>query len=150
MASEYIHRRHVEFADTDLAGIVHWSRFFVFMESCEHAFYRSFGYSVHMKDGTRFVALPRGEVKCRYLKPLYFEDEMEIHLMVREIREKTLTYDFVFRRVSPGETEDVARASLTVVCVAFQDGQVKSIPLPEGFRKHIEVHPESETNREEG
>ncbi|MBZ0256493.1 acyl-CoA thioesterase [bacterium] len=139
MVSEYTHRRSVEFSDTDLAGIVHWSRFFVFMESCEHAFYRSIDYSVHMREGERYIALPRGEVTCRYSRPLQFEDVVDIQLRVKEIREKTVTYDFVFRRVEPGPEEEVARATLTVVCVAFQDGKVKSIPLPERFRSQIEV-----------
>ena len=45
-------QRRVEFHETDLAGIVHFSNFFRYMEDCEHAFYRSLGYSVHeMDDG---------------------------------------------------------------------------------------------------
>ncbi len=143
MVSEYRHRRRVEFADTDLAGIVHWSRFFVFMESCEHAFYRSIDYSVHMREGERYIALPRGEVNCRYLRPLHFEDVVEIQLIVKEIREKTVSYDFIFRRVEPGPVEDVARASLTVVCVSFENGTIKSVPLPERFRSQIEVATET-------
>ena len=31
-------RRRVEFVDTDMGGIVHFSRFFVFMETAEHEF----------------------------------------------------------------------------------------------------------------
>ncbi|MBI1387815.1 MAG: acyl-CoA thioesterase [bacterium] len=139
MVSEFVHRRLVEFSDTDLAGIVHWSRYFVFMESCEHAFYRSVGWSVHRENGERTIALPRGEVTCRYAKPLKFEDEVEIHLFVREIREKTIRYEFQFRRVKPEPVEDVARALLTVVCVGVEDGRMKSIPIPEEFRSKIEI-----------
>ncbi|MEM9599354.1 MAG: acyl-CoA thioesterase, partial [Acidobacteriota bacterium] len=31
-------RRRIEFADTDMARIVHFSRFFDFMEAAEHEF----------------------------------------------------------------------------------------------------------------
>ena len=34
-------RRKVEFSDTDMAGIVHFSRLIIFMENAEHAFLRS-------------------------------------------------------------------------------------------------------------
>ncbi|MEL7264077.1 MAG: hypothetical protein AAFP69_04590, partial [Planctomycetota bacterium] len=39
-------QRRVEFRDTDAAGIVHFSAFFPFMETAEHAFLRSLGLSV--------------------------------------------------------------------------------------------------------
>src|SRR5213078_989612 len=38
--------RRVEFADTDMAGIVHFANFFRYMESAEHEFLRSHGLSV--------------------------------------------------------------------------------------------------------
>ena len=36
MHTEYRTKRKIEFADTDMAGIVHFTRFFVFMETAEH------------------------------------------------------------------------------------------------------------------
>ena len=38
--------RRVEFCDTDMAGIVHYSNFFRYMEVAEHEFFRSLGFSV--------------------------------------------------------------------------------------------------------
>ena len=46
MPSEFTVRRRVEFSETDMAGIVHYSNFFRYMETVEHAFYRSLGFSV--------------------------------------------------------------------------------------------------------
>ena len=40
-------QRRIEFADTDLSGLVHFSRFFVFMENAEHLFLESLGTSIH-------------------------------------------------------------------------------------------------------
>ena len=42
MAYEFHQRRRIEFADTDTAGIAHFSRFFCFAEETEHAFLRAF------------------------------------------------------------------------------------------------------------
>ena len=38
--------RMVEFNETDMAGIVHFSVFFRYMEYAEHAFFRSLGSSI--------------------------------------------------------------------------------------------------------
>ena len=46
MTDEFRTTRMVEFSETDMAGIMHFSNFFRFMESAEHAFYRSKGFSV--------------------------------------------------------------------------------------------------------
>ena len=47
MPYEFRCRQRVEFADTDMAGIVHFSNFFRYMERAEHEFLRSLGLSVH-------------------------------------------------------------------------------------------------------
>ena len=48
MAFEFKAIRRVEFSETDMAGIVHYSNFFRYMETAEHGFFRSLGYSVVM------------------------------------------------------------------------------------------------------
>ena len=47
MPHEFKTTRRIEFAETDLAGIVHFSNFFRMMEAAEHAFFRSLGFSIH-------------------------------------------------------------------------------------------------------
>ena len=44
--SEYVHRRRVQFYETDAAGIVHFSWYFRYMEEAEHALWRAAGLSV--------------------------------------------------------------------------------------------------------
>ena len=43
MPYEFKLTRRIEFAETDMAGIVHFSNFFRMMEATEHAFFRSLG-----------------------------------------------------------------------------------------------------------
>jgi acyl-CoA thioesterase FadM len=43
--------RRVQFAETDMAGIVHFSNYFRWMEEVEHAFFRSVG--PERRDGAR-------------------------------------------------------------------------------------------------
>ena len=58
MSVSFVYRKRVEFADTDMAGIVHFSRFFVYMEMAEHAFWRSLGLSVHGTLDGRIIGWP--------------------------------------------------------------------------------------------
>lgn len=124
----------VEFADTDLAGIMHFANFFRLMERTEHAFLRSLGWSVHWTEGERTLGWPRVHAECDYLRPLRFEEEVEVVLRVRETGEKAVTYDFAFRRPegSPGAGEEVARGSVTAVCVELDRaaGSLRSVPIP--------------------
>ena len=46
MAHEYRTRRRMEFADTDMAGTTHFSRFHLFMEQAETELLRSLGLTV--------------------------------------------------------------------------------------------------------
>ncbi len=137
-----IHR--VEFADTDMAGIVHFASFFRYMEVTEHAFFRSLGFSIHTRTPEFQVGWPRVHVSCDFQRPLRFEDEVEVHLRVREKREKSLTYDFIFRQMNSQPGVEVARGTLTAVCVAIEPetGQIKAVPIPAPIARQIKVAPE--------
>jgi acyl-CoA thioester hydrolase len=137
-----IHR--VEFADTDMAGIIHFASYFRYMEVTEHAFFRSLGFSINTRTPELDVGWPRVHVSCDFKRPLRFEDEVEVHLRVREKREKSLTYDFTFHKVNGAPGIEVARGSLTVVCVAVdpETDQMRAVPIPDAIARQIEAAPE--------
>ena len=146
MSYEFKWNHQVEFAETDMAGIVHFANFFRYMENAEHAFLRSLGTSVHVKEAERTVGWPRVHASCDYKSPLRFEDEVEIHLLVREKKAKSLTYDFVFRKREGEAWQEVAQGRVTAVCVAIDSatGQMKAVPIPEQIANQIEVAPGGE------
>jgi len=142
MASEFTITRRVEFSETDLAGIVHFSNFFRYMEAAEHAFFRSLGYSIHTTQIQQPVGWPRVHASCDYKRPLRFEDEFEVRLLVREVREKTIRYEFSFRKTSGFAAEDVARGELIVACVSKgADGGMKAVPIPREIAALIQPAP---------
>lgn len=140
MASEFRMTHRVEFADTDMAGIMHFANFYRFMEATEHAFFRSLGLSIHMEDEGRRIGWPRVHTSCDYKQPLRFEDEVEIHLMVREKKSKSLTYEFVFRKQVEGRVVEVARGRITAVCVAMDvdAGRMRAVSIPDRIAHLIE------------
>ncbi|OQY30233.1 MAG: hypothetical protein B6244_01030 [Candidatus Cloacimonetes bacterium 4572_55] len=145
MAYEFKMRRIIEFVETDMAGIVHFSNFFRFMESVETAFFRSLGCEICYPKPVPTSGLPRVHAECDYLYPLRFEDEIEIHLIVREISEKSITYNLLFNRVAPSPVQIAAKGKLIVAFVSYDpvSGVIKSEPIPSGIRSKIEVAPPS-------
>jgi len=142
MAFEYKVTRRVEFSETDMAGIMHFSSFFRFMETAEHGFYRTLGFSVVLKGFDPPLGFPRVHVECDFRKPLRFEDLVEIHLLVREKKTKALSYLFRFRNLSVTPHEEVAHGMVTVVCVAHRfDGQMSAVAIPKEISEKIEVAP---------
>lgn len=145
MACEYKMTHRVEFAETDMAGIIHFSSFFRYMEVTEHAFLRSLGFSVHWKHDGRLVGWPRVHVSCDFLRPLRFEDEVEAQLLVQEKRSKSLTYRFLFRTCEEDAPIVVAHGRVTVVCVTAdpETGRMKAIAIPVELADCIEEAPAS-------
>jgi YbgC/YbaW family acyl-CoA thioester hydrolase len=142
MPYEFKATRRVEFSDTDMAGIVHYSNFFRFMETAEHGFYRSLGFSVILHQFDPPLGWPRVHAECDYIKPLRFEDLVEIHLLVAEKKSKVLRYLFRFRKLNAEPVEEVARGSLTVVCVAHRPGgKMAAVAIPHLIADKIEVAP---------
>ncbi len=142
MPYEFQITRRVEFSDTDMAGIMHFSNFFRFMETAEHAFFRSLGYSVVLSKNGLGFHLPRVHAECHYRAPLKFEDEVRVHLLVQKKTQRSLTYQFRFNRVGDAENKEVARGKVTVVCVTkLADGTLKAAPLPKEIADRIQEAP---------
>ena len=146
MAHTFRDRRRIEFYETDMAGIVHFSNFFRFMESTEHAFFRSLGLSLHEHEGTRMSGWARVSARCEYRMPLHYMDEVEVELSVRAKKKSSLAYDFVFRRVAdrdgPTSPDEVALGALEVVHVTAADGgRMKASPMPDEVAHRIEPAP---------
>ena len=137
MPSEFKHTRRIEFAETDMAGIVHFANFFRMMESTEHEFFRSLGFSIHSHEDGVTIGWPRVSASCDYTRPLRFEDEVEIHLLVAEVRSRSIRYQFIFRKVSDGT--EVARGTVAAVCATVDKatGKLVAMPIPDRIREKI-------------
>jgi acyl-CoA thioester hydrolase len=139
MPCEFQITRRVEFSETDMAGIMHFSNFFRFMESAEHAFFRSLGFSVARSRRGFEVCLPRVHAECDYAAPLRFEDEVVVRLLVERKGKRSLTYQFRFCRLDGSILKEVARGRLTVASVECQaDGVMKAVPLPKAISDKIQ------------
>ncbi len=143
-AHRYVHRDIVQFSDTDMAGIVHFSNFFRFMERAEHAFFRSLGLSiVERKDAAledNPVGWPRVHASCDFIAPLRFEDEVDVELLVEELRTRSIRYLFRVRKV---DGTLAAEGRIAAVCVQKDParGGMKAVEIPARVRSQLEAAP---------
>jgi acyl-CoA thioester hydrolase len=133
-------RRMVEFADTDMAGIMHFSNFLRFAETAEHAFFRSLGFRVHTNSAGLRHGWPRIEVACKYRQPARFEETLEICLRLEEIRSSSLNYSFWFF----GEAATrplLASGTCAIIHVEINDAthEIKKTPIPAALRTKLEA-----------
>ncbi|MFT5127084.1 MAG: acyl-CoA thioester hydrolase [Rhodothermales bacterium] len=137
MTCSFVYPRRVEFVETDLAGIVHFSNFFRYMEQAEHAFIRSLGHSIHMQEGEQVIGWPRVHASADYRRPLRVEQEFEVQLLIKEIRTKSLRYAFRFRL--KGNSDVLATGEIVSVCATYNEHEkrMKAVPIPEGIRSQI-------------
>lgn len=142
MAYEFKLIRRVEFSETDMVGIVHYSNFFRYMESAEHGFFRSLGFSVVTRQVDPPLGWPRVHAECDYKHPLRFEDEVEVQMLVSEKKSKSLSYIFRFFKLNTDPLLEVARGSLTVVCVMHKDGTMRAATIPKSIADKIDVAPD--------
>jgi YbgC/YbaW family acyl-CoA thioester hydrolase len=127
--------RLVEFADTDMAGIVHFSNFFRFMEAAEVEFLRSRGLSVHMGwEGLTF-GFPRVSASCDYVRPARFEDVLTVAVRVENVGSKSVTYGFEF--TLDGEVIAVGKVT-SVCCRVNADHSFFSVEIPASLRAKLE------------
>lgn len=137
----FTYRRLVEFADTDVAGIMHFSNFFRFVECAEHAFFRSLGAQVHTTDGDTHQGWPRIEVSCKYHKPARFEQTLEVGLRIEEIRTSSLRYSFSIFIADDPARELVAAGSFSIIHVEIDHAPhgIRKSPIPPDLRAKLEA-----------
>ncbi len=130
-------RRRVEFADTDMAGIVHFANFAKFMEAAEHAYLRACGFSVVTEWEGRRVTFPRVAVACDFSKPARFEEELEIEVRVERMGRTSVTYGLTFTRGA----DLIAKGSITAVMCVITEGGLESMEVPPAWRERLLAGP---------
>jgi acyl-CoA thioester hydrolase len=133
--SDVLHiRRRVEFVDTDMAGIAHFSNFFRWMESAEVDYLHARGLSVTFDWEGQHLGFPRVAASCDYMKPVRFEDVLDIAVTLERIGTKSVTYTFEFVHKSVL----AARGKMTSVCCSVrEDKSIEPLEIPSTLRERL-------------
>ena len=127
-------RRRVQFYETDVAGIVHFSWFFRYMEEAEHALWREAGLSIHPPESP--IGWPRVAAACEFHRALKFEQEFDVAIRVTEITRRTISYACEMTQ----DGQKIATGTLKIACIVkLPDGAMKSTEIPPGVRSRFSV-----------
>jgi len=122
--SEFRYRRRVQFAETDLVGVVHFSWFARYMEEAEHALWREAGLSI-APPGAK-VLYPRVALSIDFKAPLVFEDEFEDHVRIESMSARTIRYAHTLMR----DSTVIATGTMTATCVGSGPPPLRSVEIP--------------------
>lgn len=133
--SPFICQRRITFSQTDMAGIVHFSNYYKWMEETEHEFFRSLGLRImeRQEDGT-YIGWPRVNSSCHYAAPVHYDDLIEGRLWVERIGAKSLTYYLEFWR---DEVRVAFGRMKSACCICRADGTLTSILIPEEYVRKL-------------
>ncbi len=118
--------RRVQFAETDLAGLVHFTHFFRYMEEAEPALWRAAGMSIAKAGET--TGWPRLAAAFDFKAPLRFEDEFDVLVRIADVSRRTLQYEFTLMQ---GDVL-IGRGTITTGLVSkASGGPLKLLELPQ-------------------
>jgi acyl-CoA thioester hydrolase len=124
-APGFEYTRKIHFYETDLAGVVHFSCYFRYMEEAEHALWRAAGLTVDRAGAT--IGYPRVSATFDYRNPLFFEDDLTIVARVHSVTQRTIKYSFAFTR----KDTVIGTGWLTTACATRQDdGSMRATEIP--------------------
>ena len=134
MPSEYRLKRRVQFYETDMAGIVHFSWFYRYMEEAEHALWREAGLSIHPPDSD--LGWPRVAASFDFHRALRFEDEFDVVLRIAELTAKRIRYSCVLLK----DEIKLATGTMTVACVRKRpDQRMESAEIPADISSRFQI-----------
>lgn len=143
MAYEHTSTRRIEFSETDMAGLVHFSNFFRYMETAERDFFESVGLDLIRTEPGEVTGWPRSRAECKFTAPLRFGDTIEVHLAVKTIKDRSIDFQYrIFCKKENGSRIQAAKAQMTTVFTQLdENGELKSMNLTEEIRSRITEAP---------
>lgn len=123
----YTTNARVRYAETDATGIVYYANYFIYFEVGRLEMFRELGlpYNRH---------LPIVDSYCKYHSSACFDDEIEIHSTVEEVRRKGFRIGHrIYRTLEGSDEPELLAEGYTSMVTA--DGDGRPILLPPAFKK---------------
>lgn len=144
MINGFVMPRRVEFMDTDMAGIAHFTAYFRYMETAEHELFRSLGLAAATKDSERHLGWPRVSCGFDFKAALRFQDPFEVHIGLTKIGKRSVSYHTEIVR----DKQIIATGHTTSVCCTIDAaGHMASIDIPEDVTQKLKPYLIPETKR---
>jgi acyl-CoA thioester hydrolase len=127
-----VHREtvSVRYAETDRMGVAHHSSYLLWFELARTGLLREAGHAYRDLE-SRGVRLPVLEYGCKFLKSADYDDALVIETSVRDLRSRTITFDYRVRR-----GDDVLAEGFTHHVSV--DGNLKPRRFPDEVMRDVE------------
>jgi acyl-CoA thioester hydrolase len=129
--------RRVDFSQTDAAGILHFSTYFIYMEAAEAALFRALGIPLLWQEDGVGYGFPRIDCQCKFRQPAHFDELIRIRIDITEILSGRIHYAFQFTHETGSRC---AGGTMTTACARREaDGRLAAAPLPGRVRAALQA-----------
>ncbi|WP_050184094.1 acyl-CoA thioesterase [Domibacillus robiginosus] len=131
---ENIYSIKVVFGDTDAAGIVFYPNYYRWMDQATHELIGKAVMPVSRLQSEENIVLPLLEASCQFRQPLHFEDKVEVHSEVIELKSKVLKIKHAFKK----EGQLIAEGYETRAWASLTNGSIAAVNIPNAVRNVLE------------
>lgn len=124
------------YEDTDASGVVYHAQYLKYFERARTEWLRSMGFSQHGLRGRLDVVFTVANLEIDYLRPARLDDELEVTVIVAQMRRASLHFQQVLTRTGERDVP-LARARVRVGAVDVHN--FRPCPLPAEFVEHVET-----------
>lgn len=132
----YSYKRKIRLAETDAAGIVFFSNYFLLFHEAYESFLESAGIGLAAIIHSNKYLLPIAHAESNYKMPLSIGETIEIQLTVEQIRKSS--FIIISRFIKENKT---CATIIKTVHVSVDAKTRKKIPFPKAFRERITKYP---------
>jgi len=124
----------VQWYDVDCARVVYFGNYFRFFSTAEDEYMRSLGITHRELIEQHNISFARIETTCRFIRPVRYDDIIEVHTKMKFENYRFLTFQFdLFRKEG---VVLLARATIRTACVRMED-KFKAIRIPGAIIKRL-------------
>jgi len=133
----------VKFDNVDYARVLYFPRQIdLFIEALEEFSRKKLGVSFRRMLDEEKLSWPTVHIEADYLAPLEYEDQAEVHVFVRRISDKSITFGYEVHRLPDGAI--TCRGRHVVAMLDLRTGL--SLPVPEAYRRLLAPFVEAAEN----
>ena len=128
MSEETWHLTHtrVRYAETDQAGVVYHSNYFIYFEMGRTDLLRALGLPYRQVEEQLGIVLVVVDCRAKYRRPARYDDGLKIATRIRELKLSRITFDYRILR----DTDDQLLCEGETVLAAVKNGAATRMPEP--------------------
>lgn len=131
----YSHYKRVRYSETDKMGYLYYGHYAMYYEIGRIESLRAFGHSYKKMEDEEGVMLPVVSLESRYISPAFYDDNIEIVTILKEMPEKMITFH---HELINSDNKVINKAKIKLFYIDMKTGRRRSIP--DSLRKIFASH----------